>query len=91
MLLIHDINWVVVLNRQNHGFENIHVPALGDPQSHSVIRLQHQPPAQRHSKVSCQDPQHHRLPHPHRVAAFHGFSPVRGRPFSASRQTLAML
>jgi|SRR5580658_2612323 hypothetical protein len=69
--LIQYVNRVVMFDGQNHGLENIHVPAIRDSQTNNIVGLRHQAPAQRHSQVPCYYPEYHRLPHPDRVATYH--------------------
>src|ERR1700733_14224548 len=69
--LIQYVNRVVMLDGQNHGLENIDVPAVRDSQTNHIFGLGHEAPAQRYPQVPCYDSEYHRLPHPDRVATYH--------------------
>jgi hypothetical protein len=69
--LVEDINGVVVLDTDNHGLENIDVPAIGDAKTDNIARLRQQSTTQRNAKIACYHSENDRLPHPHFVGAFH--------------------
>jgi hypothetical protein len=69
--LIENVNGIVVLDANDHGFENVHIPAVSDTQSDDVARLGQQPSAQRYAKASCYHSKNYRLPHPDFVTTFH--------------------
>src|SRR5271166_6480291 len=48
-LLIHDVNWTIVFDRKNHGFVDVHIPAIRDAQPDHIVGFVNQPPAQRHA------------------------------------------
>lgn len=78
LALVKNVNRGVVLNAQNHGFEDVNVPALVDPKPDRILGFGHQPTSQRHSNTSRQNPQNHRLPDPDRVTTVHPVHPKGG-------------
>src|SRR5215472_12521557 len=74
--LVQNVNWNIVLDGHDHGLENVHIPAIGDPQTHSLVGFREQTSAQRHAKIPCHHSKNHRLSHPNRVSTFHRRSPV---------------
>lgn len=73
--LVQNVNRHVMLDCKHHGFENVDVPAIRDAYPKRVARLRNQPSAQRNSKIACNDPENHRLPHPVCVSTFHRVFP----------------
>src|SRR5690348_963334 len=74
-LSIHQNDGAIVLHGDDHGFENVDVPAVGDAQPQDVVGFADQAPAQWDSHVARDDVQNHRLPHPDCVSTFHGLDP----------------
>jgi hypothetical protein len=73
--LINDVNRVIVLDGDDHGFENVHIPAVRDAQPDYFIRFRHQAPAQWNPQIAGYHPKYHWLPHPNCVSAFHAVPP----------------
>src|SRR5208283_2020514 len=46
--LIQPVNRIVVFDCENHGLEDVHVPAISDSQANNLGGFRHQPPAQWH-------------------------------------------
>src|SRR5271156_2856203 len=46
--LIQYVNRIIVFDRQHHGFEDVHVPAVSDAQANHFRGFRYQAPAQRY-------------------------------------------
>jgi hypothetical protein len=64
-------NELIALQGYNHGFEDVHVPALGNAKPNGGACFRQQPTAQGDSQAACRHLENYGLPHPHCVAAFH--------------------
>jgi hypothetical protein len=71
-----------MLDSVNHGFEDVYIPAISDPQTDHVTRFRQQAASQRHTHIPCYNSKDYRLPHPGCVATFHGVTPWLALNFS---------
>src|ERR1700678_3199000 len=49
---VDDGNRAIVLDGQNHRFEDVHIPAFRDPEADNVVGFRHQPAAQRDPQIA---------------------------------------
>lgn len=51
--LIQYVNRIIMFDRQHHGFEDVHVPAIGDTQANDFRGFRYQTAAKWHPQVAC--------------------------------------
>jgi hypothetical protein len=55
--LVHEIDWIVMLDRRDHGLEDVDIPAIRDSQTDRFVSFRQQSPAKRNAEISCDDSQ----------------------------------
>jgi hypothetical protein len=70
-LLVENVNRRVVLDADNHGFEDVYVPAVCDSEPNHLVGFREKAATQRHAQISRDDSKNNRLPYPNRVTTLH--------------------